>query len=195
MPKGVYLRKKPAHNIKTCLHGVTPSRICKKCSREKWVRWEQENPEKVREKKVRWRQENHEKALESSRKSRKAHPETVLRYLQANIDRIRDGLRRWKQANREKVRAHYHARRALKIGNGGRFTDKEWKLVKEFYEYTCLRCDRKEPEIKLTIDHVLPLALGGRNSIDNIQPLCEFCNNSKHNKHIDYREGRIAPCP
>jgi len=37
-------------------------------------------------------------------------------------------------------------------------------------------------------DHVVPIALGGSDGIDNLQPLCTLCNRRKKDKHIDYRE-------
>lgn len=39
----------------------------------------------------------------------------------------------------------------------------------------------------LTLDHVLPIAVGGSNTIDNAQPLCAMCNSIKGVQHIDYR--------
>ncbi len=42
--------------------------------------------------------------------------------------------------------------------------------------------------IKVTADHVIPLALDGPNIIDNVQPLCVSCNCSKGARHTtDYR--------
>ena len=39
----------------------------------------------------------------------------------------------------------------------------------------------------LTVDHVVPLSLGGGNGIDNIQPLCQNCNSSKGKGTIRYK--------
>jgi hypothetical protein len=59
------------------------------------------------------------------------------------------------------------------------------------YNHTCLCCGRQEPEIALTIDHVVPLSKGGAHDISNIQPLCGSCNTSKYNKTIDYRKVNV----
>lgn len=44
---------------------------------------------------------------------------------------------------------------------------------------SCPRCGRREPEIKLTRDHIRPLSRGGLNVPENIQPLCGECNQAK----------------
>ncbi|HLF90329.1 MAG TPA: HNH endonuclease signature motif containing protein, partial [Anaerolineales bacterium] len=40
----------------------------------------------------------------------------------------------------------------------------------------CVKCGSKE---KLEYDHILPLSMGGSNTIRNIQLLCENCNRLK----------------
>jgi len=62
----------------------------------------------------------------------------------------------------------------------------EWELLKIQYGNTCPCCKKSEPEIKLTIDHIIPLSKGGTNLIENIQPLCLKCNMKKHTKIIKY---------
>ena len=79
------------------------------------------------------------------------------------------------------------ARRRRVLESEGSVTNREWFDLKAKYNFTCLCCGRREPKISLTKDHVIPLALGGRGSIDNIQPLCLPCNSSKHKKIVDYR--------
>ena len=71
--------------------------------------------------------------------------------------------------------------------NGGIFRITEWNGMKKFFLFSCLSCQKTEPEIKLTIDHVVPISKGGQDSIFNIQPLCFSCNARKHDKIIDYR--------
>ena len=93
--------------------------------------------------------------------------------------------RRWRERHPDRVTAISQARRA-RVSSGD-FTASDWAELKAFYKYTCLCCQRGEPEIKLTPDHVIPLVLGGSHSKDNIQPLCKSCNSRKHTKTTDYR--------
>lgn len=44
---------------------------------------------------------------------------------------------------------------------------------------TCQYCGRTAPEVKLTIDHVVPEALGGRDEPSNLVTACEPCNSGK----------------
>lgn len=70
----------------------------------------------------------------------------------------------------------------------GSHTFGEWELLKKQYDYTCPNCDRKEPEIKLSEDHIIPLSRGGSDNIENIQPLCLGCNSKKHTKIIKFNK-------
>jgi hypothetical protein len=78
-------------------------------------------------------------------------------------------------------------RRAKKKNAEGSHTFGEWVLLKKQYGYTCPCCGRKEPDIVLTEDHIIPLSQGGSDYIENIQPLCRSCNSSKYTKIIKYK--------
>lgn len=121
----------------------------------------QAHVEEERERSRQWRQNNPEKAKEQKRKYQKENPLKFLEY------------------------SNNH--RALKNNNGGKITAQEWEALKAKYNFTCLCCGRQEPEIKLELDHVIPLKLGGENTIENAQPLCGSCNKKKGTKHIDFR--------
>lgn len=48
----------------------------------------------------------------------------------------------------------------------------------------CLCCGSY---FNLSIDHIVPISLGGANDLDNLQLLCKSCNSKKGTKIIDYR--------
>lgn len=139
--------------------------------------WRDKNADWVRDYKKDWYSKNKSRVTEVSRYWRQVNAELWRSYSQ-----------RWREANLEHSRMlerlRAHKRRARKRENGGSFTIEEWVAVCERYDGVCLCCGESK---SLTIDHVIPLALGGENSIDNIQPLCGPCNIRKGAKVIDYR--------
>lgn len=83
--------------------------------------------------------------------------------------------------------ARLHTRRTRKLGNGGSFTAAEWLTIVRLQDHTCLMCGRKEPDITLTVDHVIPVSLGGPSWAWNLQALCLSCNTSKGDNYLDLR--------
>jgi len=51
----------------------------------------------------------------------------------------------------------------------------------------CMRCRRSKSEGALTVDHIVPWALGGSDDLDNKQLLCAPCNRDKACTIADYR--------
>nr|WP_054858961.1 HNH endonuclease [Methanobacterium formicicum] len=50
----------------------------------------------------------------------------------------------------------------------------------------CLCCGEDHKQI-LEVDHVNPRYMGGKDSIENLQTLCIYCNTAKNTKEIDFR--------
>jgi len=44
----------------------------------------------------------------------------------------------------------------------------------------CHYCNKKVAYKEITMDHLVPLARGGRSSKDNLVPSCKECNTKKH---------------
>jgi hypothetical protein len=112
----------------------------------------------------------------------------------ANPERAKEIVANWKRANRATVNAATHRRKAILKGCEGTWTAEEWNALKEAQDFTCLMCGCREPEIKLTPDHVKPLVAGGDNTILNIQGLCGSCNSSKCDAEIELRDERLLDC-
>lgn len=70
----------------------------------------------------------------------------------------------------------------------GRHTHAEWIALCEEFNYRCVRCG--DHPAKIEKDHVVPISLGGSDSITNLQPLCKRCNCSKREETKDWSEYR-----
>lgn len=94
---------------------------------------------------------------------------------------IKEKHLRWKGGYQNKL-WHNRQRRIKRMGNGGFHSQGEWENLKAQYNWTCLHCNKQEPIITLSVDHIIPLSKGGSDNIENIQPLCRSCNSKKHDR-------------
>lgn len=93
-------------------------------------------------------------------------------------DSVKASKRKWRDANRDLVRLYARvsvAKRRQQID-----ADKRKVLGKDLRRLVnryggCAYCDGPYE----ALDHVVPLARGGRHSIGNLLPACRFCNSSK----------------
>lgn len=149
------------------------------------------NAERIKAKNAEYRERNRE-AIRSynaayRRSNRALLKERQRQWRLANPEDYRAIHRRWKQANKAKVNAATHRRRARLAGCAENYTAAEWVALVKACDRRCLCCGRQEPEIKLTVDHIVPVSEGGSNAVWNIQPLCKSCNSAKHTKTLDFR--------
>lgn len=53
----------------------------------------------------------------------------------------------------------------------------------------CGESPKKDNDVVLNIDHIVPVSLGGSDDFQNLQCLCRLCNTTKRNNH-DYNHNR-----
>jgi 5-methylcytosine-specific restriction endonuclease McrA len=150
------------------------------------VKTEQQK-EKDREYAREWRKRNtdktqayHKKYAEKyADKERERHKAKAKRERESNPERIRERERKYREShpNYNKNKTHQYR---TKMKNSGVFFILP-KELKKLNNQPCANCGTKE---RLTIDHIIPIARGGRHSIGNLQSLCLFCNSSKNSKLI-----------
>jgi hypothetical protein len=152
----------------------------------------QENPEKLRERYAAWCAANPDKKRASfaawAAANRDKRARDLAEYRQKNADRVAAQRAEWNANNPERVRVHKMNRRLRELG-GQLSTD----LAKRLYKLQrgkCACCGLPLDD-GYHLDHILPLALGGTNTDDNIQLLRPKCNFEKHAKHpVDFMRSR-----
>jgi 5-methylcytosine-specific restriction endonuclease McrA len=109
----------------------------------------------------------------------------------SNPEFYRQRSREWFAANPDKRAVYEQNRRAKKRLSGGRLSSDLKSRLFELQKQSCACCHGRFEIVSLHIDHVIPLAKGGEHSDENIQLLCQPCNQSKHAKHpVDFMQER-----
>jgi len=49
-------------------------------------------------------------------------------------------------------------------------------------QWVCQLCGKILTSKTVTVDHIVPVAKGGTNALENLQPLCQHCNSVKRDK-------------
>lgn len=150
---------------------------------ERLRQWRADNPERARE-----------KASKDSRQFREANPDYHREWYEANAEkeraRLRASMRQWRRANpdaererkrryreknaeavRKREREKTYARRARQP-----YSPELARLMAELVQQPCAYCGATE---NITIDHIIPLARGGKHEATNLAPACLSCNSSK----------------
>lgn len=153
---------------------------CKACKRV----YAKNNKDKIAEYRREYYENNKEKHTEYMREYRGNNKDKRAEYLEDNKDKIAEYNREYAKNNPEVKRGANCRRRAAKAKVNSEPYD--FVAICERYGNKCLACGSTSS--KLTIDHVIPISLGGDDIESNIQPLCKSCNSSKGNYHAtDYR--------
>lgn len=133
-----------------------------------------------------WQARNRE-ALKAKRRadylSRPGHYKAKAQaWYQMNHARALQYRRDHRRLRGDQYRAAKHRRRALEKAAGGTFTADDVRQLLALQRGRCAAC-RKKLGRGFHVDHIHPLARGGRNDRPNLQLLCPHCNRSKGAMH------------
>lgn len=188
-----------AKNARNKTDGRQPK--CKDCNREYYLA----NQERVKARVKKDYFDNHDSKLERRRELSKRPDAQKKKYQQdkvyrlnnkeviserhkewvaLNRQRLKDYWMSWYSANKSHVRnvdaaRHHRSRQWAKINGNNTLTSKQVEELFDKHSY-CEYC--KQSEVKLTIDHIIPLSRAGQNCINNVTIACESCNLSKGSK-------------
>ena len=162
--------------------------------RELYARWVAANPEKIKAKNKSRYEKNKEAECKAAAAWRAANPERVREYgaewREGNRDIARKNSAQWRAENPDAVKAHHQNRRAMKKMAGGKLSAGLAKQLLKLQKGKCACCGMPLG-VGFHMDHVMPLALGGSNTDDNMQLLRATCNLQKHDKHpVDFMQQR-----
>ena len=193
---------------------------CKPCDKVRSAAWRAANSEKLKAHRVEnlekinierraWAAANKEKVQASNLNFRKANPEKIraisMAYRKANHEKVIAATKAWRAANQDKTKAYsleyaeknaesrriwQQNRRSRELFNGGKLSKGLAEKLFQLQKGKCPCC--KQPlGNNYHLDHIVPLALGGSNTDNNIQLLRKQCNNQKSAKHpIDFMQQR-----
>lgn len=171
---------------------MRPTKTCTKCKTEKDI--EQFSKDKSKTDGLR----SHCRACASE--LRRAHyqvpankvrnRENAYRWHDNNTDKVRQMTVRYKQSEKgkEAARRRNDKRRVALHQAPGFFPVNGWAVLVSFYGARCMNSSCNSGG-QPTLDHVVPLTLGGEHSLSNAQLLCHSCNSAKGNRRMtDYRD-------
>lgn len=166
----------------------------------------------VRQYQREWRKKNAERYYEKQRKRRadpkSGHKEWAAKWREKNRDRLNEKARDWARRNPEK-----HKEKFLVYLNRNRAKRYEDWGHREAVRRGCVIGDRdavrevyqraidlsKETGVRWSVDHIIPLGLGGAHSIENVQAMLHDLNQTKSGNPFwicengEYKDWRDVP--
>jgi len=180
-------------------------KICRKASIKKYYetskekvlagnkKWRDANKERFAEMVKNWGIENKDRQKAKAREYAQSHREQMNAKSRAfkarNPEKTLEQAAKWRKANPEKRRVAQHNRRA-RLMSGGRLSSNIIQVLHSNQKGKCPCCGLPLGN-DFHLDHIMPLALGGKNVNSNVQLLRAECNMQKHTSDpIDFMQQR-----
>jgi hypothetical protein len=144
---------------------------CKACLAKDKRELRAKNPQHHKELYNNWKKRNPEKVKEYAKKNYQKHKE-----------RWKAQALAWGKKNKQKrvlimIFQNQKRRSRIKANGGDGFTIHHWRQLKEIFS-TCAYCRTSPIQ---SIDHFVPISLGGQHDYRNLVPACKHCNSTKRN--------------
>ncbi|MGZ4957334.1 MAG: HNH endonuclease [Methylobacter sp.] len=155
------------------------------------IAYREKNKEIIKGKKKKYREENKEKIIASrlihgpiyrAKSKEKIAQYGAIYYAKNKEKRVEYGVI-YRANNKEKIKNADYKRRALKAKTGGSLSKGITAKLMYLQKGKCAVCKTSVKKKGHHLDHIMPIALGGSNTDDNIQILCPTCNLQKGAKH------------
>lgn len=162
---------------------------CRPCAIAYSSEYYKKNKEKMNAYSSEYSKANRKKVNAINREWRKNNPEKSKSYGKAwrekNPEKSAEIKARWIRENKDRKRIlTMNRRRKL---SSGELSKTIVQTLKAKQKGKCAAC--KSDLIDFHVDHVMPIALGGSNTNDNVQLLCKKCNLTKSYRHpIDFMQ-------
>jgi len=142
-------------------------------------KWYLKNTERNKERTRKWRKLNPGRDTENARAWRAANKELIQKYAKETRKKHPHVSRYHNVINSAKIR-----------GKSGNFTREALLEINIKQGNKCNYCQKNLD--KFHYDHIIPIALNGENTIENLQALCPRCNLRKGKMHPDAFKRKIA---
>lgn len=137
-------------------------------------RWNKDNPEKRKLTSKRYNDKNKEIMKIKRQEQKDILKQKKKNYYEKNKAILLAKQKIYKKTHKEIVNAYNASRRGKIRGAGGSFNKKDVDSLLIKQTGKCNYCD--STLFKYDIDHIIPVALGGSNLMNNLQLLCKSCN-------------------